>query len=197
MRLDEFIAKYDKGGSVVLLEGKRKVVDKDLASLEKLGKLLASKTSHMQFRSGNAEGSDQLFSKGIAEVDPSRLEVIVPYDGHRKKTNLAGITHSLEALDLSMEPELVYLSKQNKKTENLVDKYVSGARDRYSIKAAYILRDTVKVIGAQGIVPASFALFYDDPDAPCSGGTGHTMRVCERLGIPFIDQSIWLGWLSE
>jgi hypothetical protein len=95
MTLTEFITRFDIEHSFVLLEGKRNVLTADKAKLTALGALLASKTEKMTFRSGNADGSDQLFSDGVTSVNPKRLQVITPYTGHRKKTN-----HAYETIDL-------------------------------------------------------------------------------------------------
>lgn len=58
MTLKEFIEQFDKEDSIVLLEGKRIVLDSDIDLLIQLGKTLATKTEHITFRSGNADGSD-------------------------------------------------------------------------------------------------------------------------------------------
>ena len=197
MTLKEFINHFDKANSIVLLEGKRDVSEVDKEKLTALGRLLASKSRKMIFRSGNAEGSDQLFSDGVAAVDNQRLQVITPYSGHRQKTNKAYDTISLDDINIATEPEVVYQSKSNKKTEKLIDKFVSGDKNRYTIKAAYIIRDTIKAIGTEKIKPATFGIFYDNLDNPKSGGTGHTMNVCEQNNIPIIDQRIWFKWLTE
>ena len=197
MTLQEFILKYDNENSVILLEGKRTVMDADKEKLLALGKLLVSKTSKMIFRSGNAEGADQYFSEGVASVDYKRLQVITPYSGHRQKTNLSYDTISLDDVNILSNPEVVYHSKSNKKTENLIDKYIVGEKNRYTIKAAYILRDTIKVMGADEIKPATFGIFYDDLGDPGKGGTGHTMNVCSQMNIPFVDQKEWFGWVEE
>ena len=197
MTLKEFIKQFDKPNSIVLLEGKRKVLEADKEKLTALGKLLASKTKNMTFRSGNAEGSDQLFSDGVTAVDNKRLQVVTPYSGHRKKTNQAYNTISLDNINLVSEPEVVYQSKSNKKMEKLIDKFVSGDKNGYTIKAAYIIRDTIKAIGTNEIKPATFGIFYDDLDNPKTGGTGHTMNICEQNNIPIIDQNIWFKWLAE
>ena len=196
MTLSEFINQHDHDRAVVLLEGKRKGAEEDRNKLHELGKLLASKTEKMIFRSGNAAGSDQFFSDGVAAVDHKRLQVITPYDNHRKKTNKAYETVSMDNIDLASEPELLYQSKSNKKMEKLIDQYVSGDRGRFAIKAAYIIRDTVKAIGTETIPPATFGIFYDDLSNPMSGGTGHTMQICNQNGIPIIDQNIWMKWLE-
>lgn len=196
MTLREFINQYDRQGAIVLLEGKRAVMESDIDLLVQLGKMLATRTKHITFRSGNADGSDQYFSLGVSAVDKSRLQVITPYTGHRKKTNQAYLTYSLDDVNVAAEPEVVFQSKSNKRMEKLVDQYIAGARDRYSIKAAYILRDTIKVIGTDEIKPATFGIFYDDLVQPKSGGTGHTMKVCEINHIPVIDQGIWFKWLE-
>jgi ferredoxin len=197
MTLKEFIETYDKPGSVVLLEGKRKVREEDRDKCIALGKCLAARTKYMIFRSGNAAGADELFAIGIASVDRTRMQVITPYSGHRKKKNVAYNTVSLDTINLAAEPKVVYEAKKNKKVERLIDQYVTGSRDRNAMKGAYILRDTVKVVGAENIPPATFAIFYDDPDHPMSGGTGHTMNVCRENGVPFIDQRVWFEWVKE
>ena len=150
----------------------------------------------MIFRSGNAEGADQFFSDGVTSFDPKRLEVITPYAGHRKKTNQAYHTISVEDINLLDEPEVIYQSKSNKKMENLIEQYVSGNKNNYCIKAAYIIRDTIKAIGTDKISPASFGIFYDDIDKPMTGGSGHTMNICKQNDIQIIDQSVWFKWLK-
>jgi hypothetical protein len=119
MTLKEFIQQYDKEDAIVLLEGKRNVLEADQEHLVKLGELLAASTSKMIFRSGNAAGSDQFFSDGVASVDPKRLQVITPYTNHRKKTNRAYETFSLDDINMAAEPAVVYQSKSNKKMKNL------------------------------------------------------------------------------
>ncbi|MFM2337502.1 MAG: hypothetical protein RL115_695 [Bacteroidota bacterium] len=195
--LEEFIKKFDKKNAIILLEGKRNVLIEDKEKLTALAKLLASKSKKMIFRSGNAEGSDQLFSDGVTAIDYTRLQVITPYAGHRKKSNNAYETISLDEINIVAEPEVVYHSKSNKKTKLLVDQFIAGNKNHYSIKAAYIIRDTIKAIGTKVIKPASFGIFYDDKSNPQSGGTGHTMNVCKQNNIPFIDQQIWFNWLKE
>jgi hypothetical protein len=197
VNLSEFISKFDQEDSIVLLEGKRNVLEEDQEKLIALGKLLALRTSKIIFRSGNASGADHYFCKGVTMVDPKRLQVVVPYSDHRKKSNIAYDTISLDDIDLISEPEVIYQSKGNKKTKKLVDEFVAGNKNRFSIKAAYIIRDTIKAIGAEGVRPASFGIFYDDLDNPREGGTGHTMNICELNRIPIIDQKVWKNWLLE
>ncbi len=197
MTLKEFIKQFDKDNAIVLLEGKRNVLDADKEKLTALGRLLASGTVKIKFRSGNADGADQLFSDGVTAVDNKRLQVITPYSGHRQKTNQAFETISLDDINIAAEPEVVYQSKSNKKTEKLIDQFVSGDKNRFTIKSAYIIRDTIKAIGTNKIKPATFGIFYDDLENPKTGGTGHTMHICEQNGIPIIDQKIWFKWLTE
>lgn len=197
MTLKEFINQFDRDDSIVLLEGKRNVLEADKEKLNSLGRLLASRTERMTFRSGNADGSDQLFSDGVTSIDNKRLQVITPYTGHRQKKNHAYETISLDNINIAAEPEVVYQSKRNKKTEKLIDQFVLGEKNRYTIKAAYIIRDTIKAIGTDQIKPATFGIFYDDLENPLEGGTGHTMNVCEQNGIPIINQNIWFNWLKE
>lgn len=195
MNLQEFKNEFDFEGAIVLLEGKRKVLDNDKEKLIALGKLLSSSTSHMVFRSGNAAGADQYFSEGVALVNKARLHVLTPYTDHRKKTNLAYETFALDQINMVSEADVIYQSKNNKKTKGLIDQYIAGDVNKNTIKAAYIIRDTVKVIGTSTIKPANFGIFYDDLNAPQTGGTGHTMNICKLNQIPLIDQRTWFNWL--
>lgn len=195
MTLESFINQFDHEGAIVLLEGKREVRPQDQNKLIALGNLLASNTKHMIFRSGNAPGSDQYFAQGVCSVNDKRLQVIIPYTGHRKTNNKAYESFALDQIDLAAEPEVVYQSKSNKKTKNLIDNYANGIKNQYTLKAAYIIRDTIKAIGTSTIKPTTCAVFYDDLDHPRTGGTGHTMNICLQNKIPVFDQSIWFNWV--
>ncbi|WP_264564410.1 hypothetical protein [Flavobacterium sp. N3904] len=196
MILAEFAAQFNSKSTIILLEGKRNVLESDKEKLIHLGNLLASQLPLAIFRSGNADGADFYFSQGVLQVDPKRLQVITPYVNHRQKLNQAYETISLDQIDLVNEPKVVYQSKNNKKTKSLIDKYVGGAKDRFSIKAAYIIRDTVKVTGTISGIPATtFAFFYDDPSYPKTGGTGHTMDICDKNSVPYLTQENWVNWI--
>jgi len=198
MHFSEFIVHNDKPGAIILLEGKRRVLPEDMSLLIALGVKLCSAMKYARFRSGNASGSDELFAMGVSKVDGSRMEVILPYSGHRKEKSMGYSTHSLDDLDLAAEPEIAYHTRSNRRNVKLIDDYVNGINNHVTIKAAYLLRDTVKVIGTQsGIPKADFALFYDDLLNPGSGGTGHTMMVCKNNHVPFVNQTIWFEWLKS
>ncbi|WP_395051501.1 hypothetical protein [Flavobacterium sp.] len=196
MTLAEFAITYGQENTIILLEGKRNVLEYDKEKLIQFGKLLAIHLPLATFRSGNADGADFYFSQGVLQVAPNRLQVITPYENHRQKLNNAYETISLDQIDLLNEPELIYQSKNNKKTKSLIDKYIDGAKDRFSIKAAYIIRDTVKVTGTKsGIPPIDFAFFYDDEQKPKTGGTGHTMEICEINNVDYLRQNQWFNWI--
>lgn len=195
MTLDQFIDRYDYEGSIILLEGKRNVPLADQAQLKSLGQLLAQKMKHTTFRSGNANGADLYFSQGVTMIDKQRLEVIIPFDGHRSKSNIADNTLSLDQIDLTVYPDIVSMTALNKKTKDLLKRYVAGERNRIVNKVAFIIRDTIKVMGVQGHPAISVAVFYDDLSMPKTGGTGHTMEVCRHCQIPFIDQTVWEKWI--
>jgi hypothetical protein len=198
MTSTEFFAKYNQENTLILLEGKRNVLEADKEKLIQFGRFLATNLPNAKFRSGNADGADLYFSQGVLQIAPERLQVITPYDNHRQKTNNAYETISLDEIDLANEPEVVYQSKNNKKTKSLIDKYVAGAKDRFAIKAAYIIRDTVKVTGTNsGIPPVNFAFFYDDEQNPKTGGTGHTMGICDINNVPYLTQWDWNKWIQK
>lgn len=195
MDLQLFLNQYDAPGSVILLEGKRKVKAEDKQILINFGKKLAESSKNIVFRSGNASGADEYFSEGVASINPERLQVVMPYLSHRQKARLTNNIISLDQVDLHKETNLVQLSKKNKSISTLINKYLAGHRNNFTHKAAYILRDTLKVAGAAGINPTSFAIFYDDLQKPRSGGTGHTMMMCDNLEIEYHTQNTWFSWL--
>ena len=196
MNLVNFLLTHDHPNSIILLEGKRKVLPEDAPLLVALGELLCRKMKHATFRSGNAPGSDELFAQGVSKIDPKRMEVILPYSGHRKKSNYGYETHALDEITLASEPEVTYHTKSTPGKARLVDEFIAGNSNSLTIKSAYLLRDTVKVIGTRsGIPKATFALFYDDLKNPGKGGTGHTMAVCRNNQVPFVNQEVWMRWL--
>ena len=202
MTLEKFIRLFDKEGCIVLLEGKRDVLENDKNRLVEIGRLLVANTKHCIFRSGNADGADKYFKEGIMSIDPKRFQAIVPFNDHMKSVKEEpGLYEriSLDSINLAKEPQILYESKRNKKQKGLVESYEKGVDPRNAIKGAYIVRDTVKVTGApsQGILPAYFGFFYDDLKNPKSGGTGHTMMVCENQMVPYIDQKIWGEWILK
>lgn len=197
MTLKEFIKTYDHKGNIVLLEGKRIVMEEDKTLLENLGKTLAENTKHLKFRSGNADGADAFFSKGVSEVDSERLQVITPFKGHRKKSLLTENVIALDDINLKEEPEIIAQSKLHKSTKNLIDRFVNGEPGHIALKATYIIRDTIKVIGTKSIPPIQFGLFYDDLENPMQGGTGHTMNVCKYNNVPFLTQEVWKDWVES
>lgn len=195
MDLKTFCGLYSNG--IVLLEGKRNVREEDKIKLMEIGKLLAEKMPNATFRSGNADGSDYFFSQGVASVNPKQLQVVTPYTNHRKKYNLAETVYPLDTIDLIKEPDIVYHSKNHKGTKSLVEKYVNGDKNAYTIKGAYIIRDTIKVLGTNsGILPISVGMFYEDLQNPMQGGTGHTQRVCIESNIPLLNQEVYFSWLE-
>jgi hypothetical protein len=82
MTFQEFSTLVEKSPEgVVLLEGRRTIPAHDAPLAEELARALALKFSRLRFRSGNATGSDEAFTGGVAMVDPSRLEIVAPYAG--------------------------------------------------------------------------------------------------------------------
>jgi len=196
LTFSDYLLTYDHPGSIILLEGKRKVLPEDEPFLISLGEKLCCEMKHARFRSGNAPGSDELFARGVSKIDTSRMEVILPYSGHRRKSHQGYAVHALDEINLAAEPEVTYQTKINKKNSKFIDDFVGGESNRITIKAAYLLRDTIKVTGTlSGIPKATFAIFYDDLNNPIQGGTGHTITVCRNYGIHFINQTVWKLWI--
>jgi len=59
-------------------------------------------------------------------------------------------------------------------------------KNRHTVKALYLLRDTLKVVGSKSLslAPATAGIFYMDMENPLTGGTGHTISLCSQNNVP-------------
>ena len=183
---------------VILLEGRRAIPADSYESAKALASFLAERFPKLHFRSGNAEGSDQAFSDGVAAIDSSRLQIIAPFASHRKNVRYLDATYdSPETMSKVQDDEVAYkTTNASPKSKGLIAN--RGAKGRLAAKAAYLIRDTMKVIGhSDTFAKPICALFYVSPDDPMEGGTGHTIRVCQQEGVPTTFQDSWALWIEE
>lgn len=185
---------------VILLEGARKVPDHDIHRLRDLATLLAATLPKAVFRSGNAQGADSLFFQNLAAAAPERLEYILPYAGSGKRRIPARARAHFMAEMTRAEIETVagITLKASPDVARLVEAFLAKGRNRLTVKAMYLLRDTMKVIGAPSLAlpPADFGFFFVNADNPLAGGTGHTIRVCRAFKVPVFTQDEWDGWVT-
>ena len=199
MTFSEFkklVLKHPQG--VVLLEGRRAIPLDMTRKATALAAALARGFPGLRFRSGNAPGADQAFSEGVAKVAADRLQVVVPYKSHRKSARFPGATYtSLETLSPARQEALAEKTAlASPKSKGLIA--LRDTEGPMGAKAAYLIRDTMKVTGHSRTFPKPFcALFYVDPSDPMAGGTGHTIRVCQQEGVPFVFQDSWGQWIVE
>lgn len=183
---------------VILLEGRRSISSADfrMARLTALG--LAKLFPQALFRSGNADGSDQAFADGVAEIDPARLQIIAPYEGHRRKFRKEGAHYDSPESLTSLQEEAIAKStvQASPAISRLIERRATGGP--LAAKARYLMRDTMKVVDCtKDIPPPTAALFYIDLTKPEAGGTGHTIRVCQQHGVPCIFQDQWGSWFNK
>ena len=182
--------------AVVLLEGRRGISEAEALAARDFGELLARRFPVLRFRSGNAEGADQAFADGVARVDARRLQIVAPYDSHRRKSRNPAVVYS-SPQDLSSEQVDAVIRRTaaaSPKAERLLHRWKDGGA--LAAKATYLLRDTMKVLGHSEEFPKPVCgLFFIDPSDPMAGGTGHTIRVCQQESVPVVFQNDWLGWM--
>ncbi len=189
--------KHNINKQVVLLEGTRKVTKDAQQDLIKLTTYLANKYPQAIFRSGNASGSDELFAKGIESVDASRMQQVLPYpNANKKRLHSDSPVMSLADLNLEELQQLAQLGiKATPSYQSLFKLYLKDQKKtRVTIKAMYLLRDALKIIGCPRLAFASadMGYFFTDTSNPTGGGTGHTIRMCEISNIPVLTQDDWL-----
>ncbi|MDA0767952.1 MAG: hypothetical protein O3A92_14165 [Verrucomicrobia bacterium] len=182
---------------VILLEGRRSISSSDFRRAHTTARHLAEAFPHALFRSGNADGSDQAFTDGIATVDPSRLQIIAPYQSHRRQYRTPGATYeSPDSLNRAQEETIAgHTIQATPRNSRLIDRRADSGP--LAAKARYLMRDTMKVTGhSETFPPPTVALFYVSLDDPEAGGTGHTIRVCRQHGVPYAFQNSWDSWFE-
>jgi hypothetical protein len=186
---------------VLLVEGIRALPDGDRGAVVAMGRMLAMRLPQAVFRSGNAEGADSAFAEGVCAVDPGRMEYVLPSESMgRTRRHPGGRVVALDQLPRTAAgPIGEYTAKASPELKGLVRAYRSrGRRGPLGGKALYVLRDTLKVVGAlrAGLAPATAGIFYVNEADPMAGGTGHTIRVCRERKVPVVVQGVWRGWLA-
>lgn len=180
---------------VILLEGSRNISIEHTQLVTAFARKLALDFPDALFRSGNAAGADDAFAAGIIAVDPSRIQYILPNARSRKKFRLLSApVLSLEELSTETIELLVV------ETCLATPDYASMIKNRHKSArltnmSAYLLRDTLKIVGhGETFLPATFGIFYVNSENPTGGGTGHTIRVCQRHNVAVVTQNDWMKW---
>lgn len=181
----------------MLLEGTRDLPAADAPKLTALATHLARTFPHVRFRTGNAKGADEAFAAGVASIDPTRLEFVVPYANHRSNQRPENsLVMAIDDVPSTRMEDLVettlQVSPQYKRVAVNYRKHKTHPRQRAT--AQVILRDTLKVVGADSLSQPVAGIFYVNASDADRGGTGHTMRVCRAQGLPVINQFHWLEW---
>jgi len=184
----------------VALEGSRTIPSEVAAKMETIAIRLVSKIPSLIVRSGNAEGSDVSWAKGVNSVDPARLELYVPQKKVPKKHIVSGnrvITISDASYDhlnyaASLSCENYLSSDGRKKGKEAWEKLRSWHHN-------YLVRDVFKVTGVpqntEKPIKTHLAILYIDPSKKNGGGTGHTKRICDALHVPVIEYNVWKDYL--
>lgn len=181
---------------VILLEGRRTIPPDFYGRAQGVGSMLALRYPTARFRFGNAEGADEAFSKGVASVDSSRLQIVGPYRNHRKKACFEGAAYdSPESLPMKLEEDIAAkTATASPGNKGLIARRMDAGM--VAAKAAYLIRDTMKVTGFSEEFPkTAAALFFVNRADPMDGGTGHTVRVCQSEEVSHAFQDEWGMWV--
>lgn len=181
---------------IILLEGSRNVLEKDAEFLTKLAAKLTEELPNALFRSGGASGSDNLFTQGVLQVNREKMQFVLPKPRKMDldKTN----TIFFDDLPESEQEQIFALTTQATSSyQSLIEFYKKKMLGRAFYKTQFLLRDALKVCGSEtlNMSRADIGCFYVNSDKRGVGGTGHTIRVCQLLKVPVIEQTEWLRWL--
>jgi hypothetical protein len=183
---------------VILLEGTRQLPADKRQALADVGRRLAEAFPQAVFRCGNASGTDEAFAAGVATVPGARLELVLPTPGMGRARRPAGATcHALDDLPVEERQHLARESfAASPENHRLFELYLLGQSGNPAYaKAQYLVRDALKVHGSPSLklAPATVALIYINNFGRTSGGTAHTIQLCERQEIPLFTQRDWLA----
>ena len=182
---------------VILLEGSRQLPAEKRQAIADVGRCLAEAFPQAVFRSGNATGTDEAFAAGVATVPGSMLQLVLPTPGMGRSRRPASATClSLDELPLEERHHLARESfAVSPENHRLFELYLRNQSDNPAYaKAQYLVRDALKVHGSPSrqLAPATVALFFINNTGPTSGGTAHTIRLCDHQKIPLFTQRDWL-----
>lgn len=183
---------------VILLEGTRQLPAEKRQALINVGRCLAEALPQAVFRSGNAAGTDEAFAAGVATVAGAKLQLVLPTPGMgRSRRPLSANCLSLADLPLAERQQLARASfAASPENHRLFELYLRGQSGNPAYaKAQYLVRDALKVCGSPALclAPATVALFFINATGPTSGGTAHTIRLCEQQAVPLFTQRDWLA----
>jgi hypothetical protein len=126
------------------------------------------------------------------------LQLVLPTPGMGRSRRPAAAT-CLALDDLPLE-ERHHLARESfaasPENHRIFEFYLRGQSGNPAFaKAHYLVRDALKVHGSPtlGLAPATVALFYINNLGPTSGGTAHTIRLCDRQKVPVFTQRDWLS----
>jgi hypothetical protein len=200
--LSRFLAKLNPllsstASPVILLEGTRQLPAEKRQALADVGRRLAEAFPHAVFRSGNATGTDEAFAAGVATVPGSMLQLVLPTPGMgRSRRPSSAACLALDDLPLEERHHLARESfAASPENYRIFELYLRGQSGNPAFaKAQYLVRDALKVHGSPTLhlAPASVALFFINNLGPTSGGTAHTIRLCDLQKVPIFTQRDWL-----
>ena len=182
---------------IVLLEGSRNAPAEILSKMEQLAAHLMRTFPSLIARTGNAEGSDQAWARGVNRIDPKRLQLVLPVP-HYKESSIAAANEVAVLQEVPPEDYGAAKTLTREHYEYGSSKGPAAYDPLPPFKKTYLDRDALKVLGHTNYLgkrqKATTALFYLDPNKRNGGGTGHTLRLCEALHVPYFLAEDWLSW---
>ena len=182
---------------VVLLEGSRNAPATIQARMEQLAAHLMRTFPSLIARTGNAEGSDQAWARGVNRIDPKRLQLVLPVP-HYKAESIAAANEVAVLQEVPPEDYGPAKALTREHYEYGSSKGPAAYDPLPPFKKTYLDRDALKVLGHTNYSgrrqKATTALFYLDPNKSNGGGTGHTLRLCEAQRVPYFLAEDWLSW---
>ncbi|MBW2000877.1 MAG: hypothetical protein JRJ29_23315 [Deltaproteobacteria bacterium] len=142
-------------------------------------------------------------TRNLPTRDRARLVefAVLPYETHAKKRiDPHSQVYPPDAIsDFELEEACQQAMEATPGIAGLIKLYMKlRVKNRSTVKALYLIRDALKVLGSRALslAPATAGIFYVDPRKPDSGGTGHTIRLCGLNNVPVWDQGRWMKWLD-
>jgi hypothetical protein len=126
-------------------------------------------------RTGNATGVDQAFARGANQIDPTLVELYLPWRSYNRDAVVPGnVVHVLDDYPRQVVDDLVYEASGFHPAWN---KLKQGGRKLMARNGTIIRGKNAPLV----------ELVLAMPSHVLGGGTGQGMRLAEGLGIEVID----------
>jgi hypothetical protein len=143
--------------------------------------------------SGNAPGADQAYARGGSTIDPSMVELCLPWPDFEHTQFRPTIIEQPDAgYESCMRGNRIRLAQQATVEHIRIASWMHPHFDRAQRSTKNLLIRNVMLLIAEDGTRSDLVIAWPDRTRDGWGGTGHTMRCARYLDVP-----VWLAELGR